>query len=70
MKVKGQLKNNFYLAFTINNFQDQINDEKQFLYKNRIQNNAENFLNNTYYYYFGINISDQCDMGQYYDNKR
>jgi len=70
LKVKGQLKSKFYLAFTISDLEDNINDDLLFLYDNKIQNNNEKISENTYYFIVGINISYQCGPGQYYDNKK
>ena len=70
MQVKGQLRSKFYLAFTITDLSDNINDDLLFLYANKIQNNTEKISGNTYYFIVGINISDQCGPGQYYDNKK
>ena len=70
LKVKGQLKSKFYLAFTISDLEDNINDDLLFLYDNKIQNNNEKISENTYYFIVGINIISQCGPGQYYDTKR
>ena len=70
MKVKGPLGTKFYLAFTMNDLEDQINDNFLFLYDNKIQNNTEKILENTYYFIVGVSISSQCGLGQYYDNKK
>ena len=70
LKVTGQLKSKFYLAFTVTDLEDTINANLLFLYDNKIQNNNEKISGNTYYFIVGILISDQCDLGQYYDTKR
>ena len=65
--MTGQLKSKFYLAFTASDLEDNINDDLLFLYDNKIQNNKERISENTYYFIVGIMISEQCDLGQYYD---
>ena len=70
LKVTWQLRSKFYLAFTITELEDNINDDLLFLYDNKIQNNNEKTSENSYYFIVGILISDQCDLGQYYDNKK
>jgi len=63
--VKGQLKSKFYLAFTISDLEDNINDDLLFLYdNNKMQNNSEKIYKNTYYFIVGINISYQCGLRQ------
>ena len=70
MKVKGQLKSNFFFAITLNDFAESINDNSLSLYKNSIQNNIEKISDNTYFYFVGIKISQKCGPGQYYDNNK
>ena len=70
MQVKGQFRSKFYLAFTITDLEDNVGDDLLLLYDNKIQNNNEKILENTYYFIVGIMISEQCDLGQYYDTKR
>ena len=68
--MKGSLRSQFYLAFTITDLEENISDNLLFMYDNKINNNTEKISENTYYFIVGINISDYCDPGQYYDNKR
>ena len=70
LQVKGQFRSKFYLAFTITDLEDTINDDLIFLYNNKIQNNNERISENTYYFIVGIMISEQCELGQYYDTKK
>ena len=70
LKVKGQLKSKFYLAFTISNLEDNINEDLLFLYDNKIQNHTEKISQSTYYLVVVVTISYQCGPGQYYDHTK
>ena len=70
MKVKGQLGSKLYLGFTLNELEDQIDEDLFLIYNNKIQKDTEIISGNTYYFLIRIDISEQCDLGQYYDNNR
>ena len=68
--MKAPLGSKFYLAFTMNDLENQINEDLLFLYDNKIQNHTEKISQSTYYLVVVVTISYQCGPGQYYDHTK
>lgn len=70
VKVQALLGSQFYLAITLNDWQNKIPNDSLAFYDKQLNNNFEKISDNTYYLFFSIIIPNHCGPGQYYDKKR
>lgn len=70
VKVQALLGSQFYLAVTINDWQNNIPNDSLSFYDEQLNKNFEKISGNSYYLFFPIVIPNHCGPGQYYDKKR